>query len=190
MIAVFEPSDKDTGKELWTVHLPASGHATPMTFVSKKNKKRYVVIAAGGSNKYNDKFLGFIGSLLLAVALEGAGDSGPFSHKKHGPLKLQCVSCHHEAVSGDLAGYPAVKDCKVCHVDMPERKFPTQRVYEASDFVFFSHARHAAAKVECKSCHGEVMQQDTGAASATRKDEVVRRLPQSSKGSRYLYHLS
>jgi len=52
----FRAFDKDTGKELWTVRLPASAHATPMTFVSKKNKKQYVVIAAGGGNKYNSTY--------------------------------------------------------------------------------------------------------------------------------------
>jgi quinoprotein glucose dehydrogenase len=52
----FRAFDKETGKELWTVRLPASAHATPMTFVSKKNEKQYVVIAAGGGNKYNDKY--------------------------------------------------------------------------------------------------------------------------------------
>ncbi|MCU1260109.1 MAG: hypothetical protein JWO80_2994, partial [Bryobacterales bacterium] len=34
------------------------------------------------------------------------------------------------------------------------------RVYEAPDFVFFSHAKHAAARVECKGCHGDVMLQE------------------------------
>ena len=52
----FRAFDKDTGKDLWTVRVPASAHATPMTFLSKKNKKQYVVIAAGGGNKYNDKY--------------------------------------------------------------------------------------------------------------------------------------
>jgi glucose dehydrogenase len=52
----FRAFDKDTGKELWTVRLPASAHATPMTFLSQKTKKQYVVIAAGGGNKYNDKY--------------------------------------------------------------------------------------------------------------------------------------
>jgi len=52
----FRAFDKDTGKELWTVRLPASGHATPMTFYSKKTEKQYVVIAAGGGNKYNDTY--------------------------------------------------------------------------------------------------------------------------------------
>ncbi|HCC59196.1 MAG TPA: pyrroloquinoline quinone-dependent dehydrogenase, partial [Solibacterales bacterium] len=61
----FRAFDKDTGKELWTFRLPASAHATPMTFVSKKNKKQYVVIAAGGGNKYNDTY----SDSLLAFSL-------------------------------------------------------------------------------------------------------------------------
>lgn len=52
----FRAFDKETGKELWTVNVPASAHASPMTFYSKKTKKQYVVIAAGGGNKYNDKY--------------------------------------------------------------------------------------------------------------------------------------
>ena len=39
--------DIETGKELWKAQLPDSGHATPMTYMGK-NKKQYVVIAAGG----------------------------------------------------------------------------------------------------------------------------------------------
>jgi quinoprotein glucose dehydrogenase len=52
----FRAFDKDTGKELWMVRVPASAHATPMTFFSKKTNKQYVVIAAGGGNKYNDTY--------------------------------------------------------------------------------------------------------------------------------------
>jgi quinoprotein glucose dehydrogenase len=48
--------DKDTGKELWATKLPASAHATPMTFLGKKTGKQYVVIAAGGGNKYQDTY--------------------------------------------------------------------------------------------------------------------------------------
>ena len=51
----FRAFDKDTGKELWTVRLPASAHATPMTFLGK-NGRQYVVIAAGGGNKYNAQY--------------------------------------------------------------------------------------------------------------------------------------
>jgi glucose dehydrogenase len=52
----FRAFDKDTGRELWVTKLPASGHATPMTFVGPRTKKQFVVIAAGGGNKYNKTF--------------------------------------------------------------------------------------------------------------------------------------
>ena len=61
----FRAFDKETGKELWTVKIPASAHATPMTFYSKKTKKQYVLIAAGGGNKYNDTY----SDSLVAFAL-------------------------------------------------------------------------------------------------------------------------
>ncbi|MDQ2949551.1 MAG: PQQ-binding-like beta-propeller repeat protein, partial [Acidobacteriota bacterium] len=61
----FRAFDKDTGKELWVTKLPASAHATPMTFVGKKSGKQYVVIAAGGGNKYSDVF----SDSLVAFAL-------------------------------------------------------------------------------------------------------------------------
>lgn len=40
--------DIETGQELWKGRLPAGGQATPMSFVSAKNGRQYVVIAAGG----------------------------------------------------------------------------------------------------------------------------------------------
>ncbi|MGD9598251.1 MAG: membrane-bound PQQ-dependent dehydrogenase, glucose/quinate/shikimate family [Steroidobacteraceae bacterium] len=40
--------DLATGRELWKGRLPAGGQATPMSFVSAKTGKQYVVIAAGG----------------------------------------------------------------------------------------------------------------------------------------------
>lgn len=52
----FRAFDKDTGKEIWVTRLPASAHATPMTYSGKKSKKQFVVIASGGGNKYNDTF--------------------------------------------------------------------------------------------------------------------------------------
>jgi quinoprotein glucose dehydrogenase len=52
----FRAFDKDTRKEIWTTKLPASAHASPMTFAGNKSKKQFVVIAAGGGNKYNQDF--------------------------------------------------------------------------------------------------------------------------------------
>jgi glucose dehydrogenase len=43
----FRAFDAKTGKELWVAELPASGHATPMTYTGKDGSQ-YVVIAASG----------------------------------------------------------------------------------------------------------------------------------------------
>ena len=52
----FRAFDKDTGEQLWETRLPASGHASPMTYLGKDGRQ-YVAIAAGGGNKYNDKYM-------------------------------------------------------------------------------------------------------------------------------------
>jgi membrane-bound PQQ-dependent dehydrogenase (glucose/quinate/shikimate family) len=46
--------DVETGKELWKGLLPASGHATPMTY-RLPNGKQFVVIAAGGHAKISEE---------------------------------------------------------------------------------------------------------------------------------------
>jgi quinoprotein glucose dehydrogenase len=61
----FRAFDKDTGVELWVTKLPASGMATPATYLGKRTGKQFVVIAAGGGNKYDSTF----GSKLVAFAL-------------------------------------------------------------------------------------------------------------------------
>jgi glucose dehydrogenase len=61
----FRAFDKDTGEELWMTRLPASGFATPVTYTGRKTGKQFVVIAAGGGNKYDAKFAG----KLVAFAL-------------------------------------------------------------------------------------------------------------------------
>lgn len=42
--------DLATGKTLWKGKLPAGGQASPMTYISTKSGKQFVVIAAGGHN--------------------------------------------------------------------------------------------------------------------------------------------
>lgn len=44
----FRAFDTSSGKTLWHVRLPAGGQATPMTYVSPKSGRQFVVIAAGG----------------------------------------------------------------------------------------------------------------------------------------------
>ena len=38
------------GAELWAAELPASGHATPMTYMGKDGKQYVVTVAAGGTS--------------------------------------------------------------------------------------------------------------------------------------------
>ena len=98
----------------------------------------------------------------------------PFSHKQHSPVAA-CNLCHPTAASGERAGLPSTSQCLACHAavkkDSPliqrlaaypkeEKPVPWVRVYRVPDFVFFSHARHLSAKIECAACHGPVHQRD------------------------------
>jgi quinoprotein glucose dehydrogenase len=56
--------DSTTGKLLWEAELPASGHATPMTY--RSGGKQYLVIAAGGHQGISEEHLG---DALVAFAL-------------------------------------------------------------------------------------------------------------------------
>jgi quinoprotein glucose dehydrogenase len=58
--------DIESGKELWKAQLPASGHATPMTYRLGANGTQYVVIAAGGHPKITEESLS---DALVAFAL-------------------------------------------------------------------------------------------------------------------------
>lgn len=57
--------DVETGRELWKGQLPASGHATPMTYRTTSGRQ-YVVIAAGGHAKIDEEP---VGDALVAFAL-------------------------------------------------------------------------------------------------------------------------
>jgi quinoprotein glucose dehydrogenase len=51
----FRAFDVETGKEIWKPDLPASGHATPMTYQLSPGGKQFVVIAAGGHAKITEE---------------------------------------------------------------------------------------------------------------------------------------
>jgi glucose dehydrogenase len=56
----FRAFDKLTGKELWTVNVPAPARASPMTYLGPKLKKQFVVIAVGGAGKqYSDTLVAY-----------------------------------------------------------------------------------------------------------------------------------
>ena len=56
--------DSDTGKEVWSVELPAAAQSTPMTY--EWNGRQYIVICAGGHGKMKSK----MGDSVVAFALE------------------------------------------------------------------------------------------------------------------------
>ena len=60
---VFRAYDVATGKELWQARLPAGARSTPMTYVSGRNKRQYVVVTAGGGDEWG------VGDYVLAFAL-------------------------------------------------------------------------------------------------------------------------
>ncbi len=57
--------DVNTGKLVWRVPLPVGGHATPMSYISKKSGRQFIVIAAGG----NAPLSSGIGDYVMAYAL-------------------------------------------------------------------------------------------------------------------------
>ncbi|HEX9188764.1 MAG TPA: pyrroloquinoline quinone-dependent dehydrogenase [Vicinamibacteria bacterium] len=79
----FRAFDRDTGRELWSAELPASGFATPMTFLGRKTGRQIVVIAAGGGNKYDQAF----GGQLVAFGLPPRG--APAASGPEGPRDLR-----------------------------------------------------------------------------------------------------
>jgi quinoprotein glucose dehydrogenase len=53
--STFRAFDIETGKELWSAGLPASGAATPMTYQTRANGRQFVVIAAGGHSHVGEE---------------------------------------------------------------------------------------------------------------------------------------
>lgn len=46
--------DSSTGEELWKSRLPVGSQGTPISYVSPKNGKQYVMITAGGARQSPD----------------------------------------------------------------------------------------------------------------------------------------
>lgn len=56
--------DRDTGKEVWKGRLPVGSQGGPMTFVSPKTGRQFIVITAGGARQSPDR-----GDYVIAYAL-------------------------------------------------------------------------------------------------------------------------
>jgi Cytochrome c7 and related cytochrome c len=112
--------------------------------------------------------------LLVAAAATSEEPEEWFSHRRHAALNLPCTYCHTTAAKAMRAGMPVAGRCLQCHAGMPEttpvlkrlRKLsPAARPFQAQydnlpEYVIFSHARHARAKIACEVCHGKVAEQE------------------------------
>ena len=116
--------------------------------------------------------------LLLLPAVLAALGAEPaaieFSHKKHAPVKLECVYCHAGAATGERLSLPVAGKCLLCHQNMtkttpalrllvqtPKDAVPFKVAYHRlPDFVSFSHATHAGARVACLGCHASAYADD------------------------------
>jgi quinoprotein glucose dehydrogenase len=67
----FRAFDIRDGRKLWSIRLPAGGQATPMTYVSPRSGRQYVLIAAGGNYAIMSK----MGDYVVAYALPGTPSS-------------------------------------------------------------------------------------------------------------------
>lgn len=56
--------DSGTGKEIWKQRLPVGSQGTPMTYVSPKTGKQFIVVTAGGARQSPDR-----GDYVIAYAL-------------------------------------------------------------------------------------------------------------------------
>jgi len=56
--------DAATGQEIWKYRLPVGSSATPMTYVSPKTGKQYIVVSVGGAAHSSE-----VGDYVMAFAL-------------------------------------------------------------------------------------------------------------------------
>ncbi len=102
----------------------------------------------------------------------------PFNHAAHLERGLECISCHSGAEREAKAGMPSKELCNSCHEELDrepgrprektvawfldERGEPRWSEYtRQSSEIRFSHAAHAAKKVDCLACHSG-MDKNTG----------------------------
>jgi hypothetical protein len=90
-------------------------------------------------------------------------------------MSMSCQFCHTGVTEGDDAGLPAPELCMSCHSTVKKDSSEIAKlraasekgeriawvpVYRVPDFVFFGHAPHVNAGIECVQCHGPVATRD------------------------------
>jgi hypothetical protein len=118
--------DSRTGKELWVDELESNAHATPITYLGKKTKKQFVVVAVGPGGYFNNDAAA--PTVLAAYALFPKGQ---------GPARMSTLTNAPIASAG------------------PGREPPNlaQPAHMITQPIPFSHRRHIAAGFKCDTCH-------------------------------------
>lgn len=97
-----------------------------------------------------------------------------FSHQVHAQDNdIGCGVCHPNARHAAVAGLASMQTCTGCHRFVAKEKPDVQRlmraveegkaiewprVHRLPDHVFFAHAPHLGAGLDCAACHGNMRQ--------------------------------
>jgi quinoprotein glucose dehydrogenase len=127
----FRAFDAETGKELWVTQLEANGHATPMTFLGKKSKNQFVVIAVGPGGYFSTE-ASSLSPLLAAYAL---------SPEKQTRLAKMNPQAQPRVLSAAPGREP------------PPIRAPAEATRQPLPF---SHKRHGQVGMQCQACHQEL----------------------------------
>ena len=117
---------------------------------------------------------------LLMWGIVLGGETHQFSHYQHVKTEeLVCTDCHTKTINSTTLANArlglTLKACVKCHDDDSNFKTPKPIVLADPSFrlnraegpdLKFNHKAHVSAKVECASCHGEIMApSDSGKAA-------------------------
>jgi quinoprotein glucose dehydrogenase len=122
----FRAFDARTGKELWVDKLESNAHATPMTYLGKKTKKQFVVVAVGPGGYFNPDTTA--PTVVAAYALFPEG---------RGPARMRTQSESH-TISVAPGREPQ---------DLPAPAKPITQP------IPFSHRVHVQTGMKCDACH-------------------------------------
>jgi glucose dehydrogenase len=126
----FRAFDARSGKELWVDKLESNAHATPMTYLGKKSKKQFVVVAVGPGGYFNPD--NSAPTVLAAYALFPKGQ-GP---------ERERVQAYPRTISASPGREPADLSAPVRALAQP---------------IPFSHRQHVqGVGLKCVTCHKEI----------------------------------
>jgi quinoprotein glucose dehydrogenase len=107
----FRAFDSRTGKELWMVRLDATADAVPMTYLGRDGKQ-YVVIAAGGSNRFR-MIAGTADQVADSVIAFALGD-GP-APPGTAPMPATRAAAENRPLPDGAGKEVVVRMCTACH---------------------------------------------------------------------------